>query len=386
MWDEVKGEQPMAEWTSQKRFVTAMSRRAPDRVPRNLAFGLTPAKLTEFLEKVGTQDPFDYFKIDTRMISLELHGGENFRIGESTFYPMGPRQAELKARFRDYHPDLPPDSTITEFGIAHLKTQAFHFTHMLAPLDRVDTVEGLRRFPWPRFDEPWRLKRFEEGVEELHGRGLAVIGAIQMMSAMAEYMRGQEKYWPGLLEAPEYTEFLLDTITEIRCHQARETARAGADVIWTSESLGNQAGLVISAKMWRYWYKERLRRIFAAAREGRPGIPIFMFGDGNFEELVPDLIDIGVDILGPVAPEYVDPALWKERYGDRLAFWGTISTQNTLPHGTPDDVRLEVKQRMETVGRGGGLCIGPTHRIMPEVPWENLVALYEAIDEYGSYA
>jgi len=376
----------MAEWSSQKRFMTAMSGRVPDRVPRNLAFGLMPAKMQEFREKSGVEDPFEYFKIDTRMISLELHGGENFRIGESDFYPMGPRQAELKARFRGYHPELPADSTITEFGIAHFQTQAFQFTHMSPPLAKVDTVEGLKAFPWPRFDEPWRLERFQESVDELHSRGLAVIGAIQMTSALAEYMRGQEEYWIGLLQAPEYTGYLLDRITEIRCQQAMATARAGADVLWTSESLGNQRGLVISADKWRYWYKERLRKIFAAARKVKPDMLVFLFGDGNYEQLVPDLIEIGVDILGPVAPEYTDPARWKDKYGDRLAFWGTISTQNTLPHGTPDDVRREVKQRIETVGIGGGLCIGPTHRIMPEVPWENLVALYDAIDEYGSYA
>ena len=75
----------------------------------------------------------------------------------------------------------------------------------------------------------------------------------------------------------------------------------------------------------------------------------------------------------------------KRRYGDRLAFWGTIGIQRTLPFGTVDDVRREVKLRMDTVGMGGGLLLGPSHMIEPEVPWENLVALYEAIDEYGAY-
>jgi uroporphyrinogen decarboxylase len=81
----------------------------------------------------------------------------------------------------------------------------------------------------------------------------------------------------------------------------------------------------------------------------------------------------------------MDPAELKRRYGGRLAFWGTIGIQGTLPFGTPDDVRREVRTRMETVGAGGGLLIGPSHMVEPEVPWENLVALYEAIDEYGVY-
>jgi uroporphyrinogen decarboxylase len=75
----------------------------------------------------------------------------------------------------------------------------------------------------------------------------------------------------------------------------------------------------------------------------------------------------------------------KRRYGDRLSFWGTIGIQHTLPFGSVDDVRREVKLRMDTVGKGGGLFLGPSHMIEPEVPWENLVALYDAIDEYGVY-
>lgn len=220
----------------------------------------------------------------------------------------------------------------------------------------------------------------------MHARGLAVMGCINPgLGAHAEYLRGQEKYWIGLKLWAEFSQVLLDRITEIRCEQAQETARAGADVLFTSESIGTQDGLLISPEMWRAWYKGRLKRIFDAAREVKPDILIFLYADGKFEELIPDLIEIGVDILGPAAPEYTDPALLKERYGNNLSWWGTISTQTTLPFGTPQEVRQEVERRIKTVGRGGGLCIGPTHRVMPEVPWENLMVLYEAVGEYGSY-
>jgi uroporphyrinogen decarboxylase len=376
----------LMEWTSRDRFLAAMTHRVPDRVPRNLAFGLAPAQLKVFQERTGAQDPFDYFGIDTRMLSLELHGGQDFRIGDSAFYPTGPKQTELRARFRAYQGDLPSDATITEWGIAHLKTDAWHMTHMVPPLANIEHAAALEDFPFPEFDEPWRVQRFQEGVAALHARGLAVLGAVNPgLSAQAEYMCGQEKYWIGLEISPEYTETLLNKITQIRSVQARETARAGADVLFTAESLGSQYGLLISPRMWRYWYKERLRRIFDAAKEARPDILIIMYADGKFEELIPDLLEIGVNILGPAAPEYDDPLMLKEKYGDRLAFWGTISTQSTLPFEKPEQVRLAVKHMIERMGRGGGLCIGPTHRVMPEVPWENLAALYQAVDEYGRY-
>lgn len=106
---------------------------------------------------------------------------------------------------------------------------------------------------------------------------------------------------------------------------------------------------------------------------------------GDIREIIPDLIEIGVEILNPIQPECMDPAELKRKYGFCLSFWGTIGIQTTLPFGTPDDVRREVKQRIETVGRGGGLLIAPTHVIEPEVPWENIIAFVEAVKEYGIY-
>ncbi len=112
---------------------------------------------------------------------------------------------------------------------------------------------------------------------------------------------------------------------------------------------------------------------------------IFYHTDGNPTEVVEDLIEIGVEILNPVQPECVDPAEYKRRYGDRLAFWGTIGIQHTLPFGTRGGGPAEVRTRIETVGRGGGLLLGPSHVIEPEVPWENVLALVEAVREYGEY-
>ena len=98
------------------------------------------------------------------------------------------------------------------------------------------------------------------------------------------------------------------------------------------------------------------------------------------EPVIPELIEIGIDILNPVQPECMDPAAIKRRFGDRLAFWGTVSVQRTMPFGTPDDVRAEVRARIRDVGRGGGLILAPAHVLGPETPWENIVAFFEAAD------
>jgi len=103
------------------------------------------------------------------------------------------------------------------------------------------------------------------------------------------------------------------------------------------------------------------------------------------EPIIPDLIEIGVTILNPVQPECMDPVKLKEQYGDRLAFDGTMGIQTTMPFGTPEEVDRETKRMIETVGKGGGLIIAPTHVLEPEVPIENIKAFLEAVDKYGHY-
>ena len=105
----------------------------------------------------------------------------------------------------------------------------------------------------------------------------------------------------------------------------------------------------------------------------------------NIEPIIPDLIDIGVTILNPVQPECMDPVKLKNQYGDKLAFDGTIGIQTTMPFGTSEDVDNEVKRMIETVGKGGGLIIAPTHVLEPEVPIENIAAFMNAVDRYGHY-
>jgi len=100
---------------------------------------------------------------------------------------------------------------------------------------------------------------------------------------------------------------------------------------------------------------------------------------------MPDLIESGMTILNPLQPECTDPEKLKLQYGDTIAFWGAVGTQTVFPFGTPDEMRSTIKWLIETVGKGGGLLLAPTHVLEPDVPWENIVAFAEAIEEYGRY-
>jgi uroporphyrinogen decarboxylase len=247
-------------------------------------------------------------------------------------------------------------------------------------------LQEVETYPWPAFDEPWRLEYARQRIHEYHMRDLAVCGAMAVtIFEVVWQLRGMEELFYDFRYNQAIGSFLLDKLTEIRCHMAVFFASQDVDVLILGDDVSMQTGMLMSPATWRNWFKPRMQRIINEARTIKPNIPVFYHSDGNPEAIIPDLIEIGVTILNPVQPECINPITVKQKYGDQLALWGTIGTQTTMPFGTPEDVRQEVKHRIETVGKNGGLVLGPTHSLEPDVPWENIVALYEAIEEYGIY-
>ena len=178
---------------------------------------------------------------------------------------------------------------------------------------------------------------------------------------------------------------MLDRLTEMRCFMARRYAGAGVDILGLGDDVGMEHKLMMSPEIWYKWLGSRLAKVIQAARDVKPDIIIHYHSDGYVEPIIPKLIEIGLNVLNPVQPECMDPAKLKRLYGDKLAFWGTMGIQHTMPFGTPDEVRQEVKERIETVGEGGGLVIAPTHVLAPEVPIENIAAFVDAAKEYGGW-
>lgn len=142
--------------------------------------------------------------------------------------------------------------------------------------------------------------------------------------------------------------------------------------------------MLMSPKMWRTYLKPRMAELIASLRAINPQIKIAYHTDGVVYPIIPELIEIGIDVLNPVQPKAMDPVKLKESFGERLCFWGSIDIQQTLPFGTPGEVRDEVLRRLQTIGRGGGLLIGPTHNLQVDTPLENFWAMVETI-QHTSY-
>jgi uroporphyrinogen decarboxylase len=350
---------------SRERVLAAVRRTIPDRLPRDLSWGLTPTVERIFREKTGSTDPLSWFKVDTRLVDQP--------------------PTRLAGRHERYHR---PGAAINEWGIANERSSdtALHFTHIVSPLQGATRVAEIVDYPLPDYAAGYRTEGLAEATKKVHAEGLAAIAPLACtLYEVGWQIRGLEEFLTDMVSAPEIAACLLDRLTEMRVAQVEAYVRAGCDVLVLGDDVSAQTGMIMSPALWRSFFKPRMARIIAAARAIAPDIPVFYHTDGDCRAIIEELIEIGVTILNPVQPECMDPADLKLRYGKKLAFWGTIGIQGTLPFGTPDDVRREVKTRMETVGAGGGFLIGPSHMIEPEVPWENLVALYEAIDEYGTY-
>jgi uroporphyrinogen decarboxylase len=354
--------------TSYERVLSALARRPTDRVPRLLyeeAIGYTPPIARLLGERCAPKTPRDYFDMDITRVTSEPSNLPLNRFEEW----LGASVGEVLA-----------SGQVDEWGVWWRAGAFHHFAHVESPLRGLQDAGRMREYPWPDLDQPYRFRGLREHVAELHAQGLAVAAFAGSVFEQAWYLRGLEDLMMDLAAAPEQAHYLFERTAALQQFAAEQYARAGVDIIITGDDVAGQQGLLISAPMWREFLKPRLAATARAVKQANAASFVFYHSDGNIEPLIPELIEIGIDILNPIQPECMDPAAIKRRYGDRLSFWGTISVQRTMPFGTPDDVRAEVRARIRDVGAGGGLILAPAHVLGPETPWENIVAFFEAAD------
>jgi uroporphyrinogen-III decarboxylase len=150
-------------------------------------------------------------------------------------------------------------------------------------------------------------------------------------------------------------------------------------MIWLGDDIGSQDRLLISPATWRRFLKPRMATFIERLKGINPRLKVAYHSDGDISPLIPELIEIGLDVLNPIQPRSMDPAAVKKAYGDNLCFWGTIDEQHTLPFGSPADVEREVIQRLQSIGQGGGLILGPTHHVQLDTPLPNFWAMVNTI-------
>ncbi len=299
----------------------------------------------------------------------------------------GPRPAEREpVDWRSFYAEkLAPDTSFNAYGVAmeggHEGTQ--HLRRMHHPLANATSLEELQAYPWPEWD--WDdTGHMAEAVRNGQDKGLAVGGGMAMtIWETAWYIRDMTQLMMDMAMDDGKAVFILDKVTDDSARRAAAFAQAGVDIIQMGDDIGMQNTIMMAESMYREWLKPRLAKVIAAARAEKPDVLIHYHSCGYIEPYIPDLIEIGVDILNPVQPECTDFAKLHAEYGDRLSFNGTLGTQTTMPFGTPEDVRQVVFENLDTAGAKGGLGVCPTHLLEPEVPWANVEAYIRACRDYS---
>jgi uroporphyrinogen decarboxylase len=355
----------MAVMTPRDRVRTAFTRGVPDRVPRNATF--TPYQRDQVRLRTGCEDPADAFDLEMRHVGF--------------------RPAHTPPDFARYLPaNLPPGTTSDEWGLTEKPGTYFHFTEYVYPMVNLRDSAELDSWPFPDYTPAYRYAGVPEEIAAWHQRGYYVAGSVGHIFETAWYIRSMEQLFIDMRFNRAFAERLYDEIMERRLYLAVQHARAGADAISTGDDVGTQRGMLMSPEMWRHWLKPRWRKVIAAAKAVKPDLIVTYHSDGDITAIIPELAEIGVDVLNPVQPECLDLQEVKRLYKDRLAFFGGMGIQTTMPFGSVEDVRVEVRRLIRILGEDGGFMIAPTHVLEPEVPWDNIMAFFDEVRLSGAYS
>ena len=176
----------------------------------------------------------------------------------------------------------------------------------------------------------------------------------------------------------EFVQELVDMIMDYTIKVVTEAVSYDIDAFFLMDDWGQQAGLLMSPAMWGEYFKPGMEKLCRMVKD--KNIILFFHSCGNIECLIPELIEMGVDVLNPFQPEAMDVYRIKHEYGNRLCFYGGIGTQDLLPHGTVDEVKADVRKKIRILGEKGGYILAPAHAVQADVPLENILALIEVMN------
>ncbi|MHB9036199.1 MAG: uroporphyrinogen decarboxylase family protein [Armatimonadota bacterium] len=250
--------------------------------------------------------------------------------------------------------------------------------------ERPEDVPVIEWVPSPTEQE---IARAAGDIRAFQERGLAVTSSYFMgVYEQAKDWLGDEAAMVGIYEDPKGFGQLLDRITEWKCACYGSYVSAGVDIAWIGDDLGTQRSLVMSPNTYREWYKPRHVQIVDHLRSIRPDVKIAFHSCGHVTPLIPDLIEVGIDILQAVQAECMDIGGLKREFGRDLSFWGGVGAQSVLASSTPEGVKAGVRHTLDLMAPGGGYIAAPCHHMTEEVTRANIIAFHEAMAAYGAYS
>ena len=341
-----------ARLTSKERVLRALRREETDRVPVDVE--LTGEMRDILLHHYGFTNDEEIFR---------MFGRDFRRVGSRSIRP---KLYTTDGRECDC------------WGVAGDQgTYADHLNYR--PLAKVETVAEVERHPWPDPDW-WDHSAIEADCDKCAGYAITG-GDWAPFFCTACHMTGIGRFLELMLVAPDVAESIMSHIVDLMVVQTRrdlEASKGKIDIFFMGDDYGGKNGMLMSPEMWRRLIKPQLARLYALADEF--GTLMAMHSCGSIRPIIPDMIELGLDILDPiqVAAARMDPAELKAEFGDKIMFHGGVNTEYVLPFGTPDEVYAETRHLMDTLGAGGGYVVCGSQYLQRDIPVDNVVAMYRA--------
>lgn len=356
---------------SRERVTASLHHKQPDHPP--VFSTLTPQMAQMLSDHLGLpyEKPVDAL-LSTRISHMDLLTKlGNDCVGVAASYP---ESSPTKI--------LEDGTLVNEWGMK-FKDSGLYFEFFEYPLQATETVKEILEYPFPEVDAPGRFDLAVENIAR-YKDDYVIIGDLETsIFETAWYLTGLEKFLMDMLSDRQYINPLLDRIMNINIETGKRLIMLGAEIIWCGDDFGGQQGMIMDPQLWRKIFKPRINEMFASFRSINPDIKIAWHSCGSIVPIIPDFIELGLDILNPVQPlaRGMNAEFLKAEYGKDLVFFGGIDVQELLPNAPPGVVKQEVKRICRIYGEGGGYIAAPAHNIQPDTPVENVFAMYEGIRE-----
>ena len=254
------------------------------------------------------------------------------------------------------------------------------------PLANIESIDDVDKFNFP---DPNKFNYDNYAKEcEKYSDYFVCGGSWSCFFNTANHLVGMENLLVKMIDIPEVILYLFEKITDFYLEVSKkmfEKANKWIDIFFMGDDFGTQQSLLISKPMFQYFMKPNLERLFKQAKNY--GKKVMLHSDGNIYDIIPDLIEIGLDVLNPIQPRIEDMDIFKlkKEFGKKISFHGGIDSQNILPLGSENDVKNEVIKKIAGVAPGGGFILSSSHNIQNDVPIENIITMYNTAYNYGFY-
>jgi len=380
---------------SRDRILTALNHKEADYIPFDLG-GMAQSgihrtayiNLRRFLELPEKETHL--LNIITQVARQDKDFNERLKIDTQIAYGRWANSKGVTLRNEgDYH------AYTDEWGIGRRmpKVGGYYYDMYAHPLDMNDVSEGLKTYTWPDPTDPKRFVGLEEEIKcaRKYKKLIVLMGLCPGIVEMYSWLRGFENFYIDLVTKPKIVEYFLDKMVELKAAYWKYILNKFGqhiDVVNEVDDMAGQNSMLFSPETYRKLIKPYHRALFSTIKKVAPHVKILFHSCGAIRPIIPDLIEVGIDILNPIqiGAKGMNPIELKKNFGKDLSFWGGgVDTQNVLDKGKPQEIRNHVGRNIESLASEGGYVFSTDQIIQPNVSPENIMIMWDTFQKYKKY-